>query len=106
MLLHQIIILAQLKFKLIDEDLNLLLGHLHAFLRLIPFFQQLLEELLGLELDDGCDFKEGHAGLGGSIAGGEGDDVFEGDAVGVEVEVGLVSEAGDVDYGAEVEMRV
>lgn len=59
-----------------------------------------------MELDDGCDFEESHAGLGGSVAGGECDDVFEGDAVGVEVEVGLVSEAGDVDYCAEVEMSV
>lgn len=59
-----------------------------------------------MELDDGRDFEERHGGLGGAVAGGERDDVFEGDAVGVEIEVGLVPEAGDVDDCAEVEMRV
>ena len=70
LLLHQIIILAQLKFKLVDEDLNLLLRHLHALLRLVPFFEQPLQELFGLEFDDGRDFEEGHAGFGGAVAGG------------------------------------
>lgn len=59
-----------------------------------------------MELDDWCDFEECHAGLGWAITGGECYDVFKGDAIGVEIEVGLVSKAGDVDYCAEVEMGV
>lgn len=81
------------------------LRHLHTLLQLVAFLQQSFKKLFGLEFDDGCDFKEGHAGLCGPIIGRESDNVLKGDAIGVEVEVGFVAEAGYVHDCAEVQMR-
>jgi hypothetical protein len=106
LLLYETIVLAQLELELIDEDLDLLLGYLHAFLALVTLLKQLLKELLGLELDDGSDLEECLACLGGPVVSGEGDDAFEGDAVGVEVEVGLVAKAGDMNDGPAVQVRI
>jgi hypothetical protein len=106
LLLYETIVLAQLELELIDEDLDLLLGYLHAFLALVTLLKQLLKELLGLELDDGSDLEECLACLDGSVVGGESNYTFERDAVGEEVEVDLVAKAGDMNDGSVVEVRI
>jgi hypothetical protein len=62
--------------------------------------------LLGLKFDDGSDLEQGHAGLCGSVAGGQRNDVLEGNAVGVEIEVGLISKAGDMDDGSVMKVCI
>lgn len=59
-----------------------------------------------MELDGWGYFEESHAGLDRAVVGLEGDDVLEGDAVGIEVEVGLIPEAADMDHCSEVEVSV
>jgi hypothetical protein len=46
LLLHQVVVLAQLELELVDEHLDLLLGNPDPLLPLVTLLQQLLQKLL------------------------------------------------------------
>jgi hypothetical protein len=107
LLVHQTIVLAQLELELVNEYLDLLLGSLDALLLgFVPLLQQPLQKLLRLELDYRRNFEQGHTGFSWPVVGREGNDRLEGDTVGVEIEVVLLTETGDVHRRTEMQVRV
>jgi hypothetical protein len=77
LLFDQIVVLAKLKLKLIDEYLDLLLRYLHSLLRLVSLLQQLFQKVLRLEFYYWRYFEQSHACLGRTIGGRKRNDVLK-----------------------------